>query len=168
MLSLLAKATPTLQGRKVGALVSDGVDGGLIAKLRAALAAAGATLELVAPTIGGVVTAEGETLPADHKIDGGPSILFDAVAVLPSAEGGAQLALEAAAVNFVRDAFGHLKVIAYLPTAAPLFVKGGLTDATPDTDPGLIALPSASIDDFIQAASEGRIWAREPQVRRVF
>ena len=168
MLSILAKAEPTLMGRKVGALVTDGSSGALIAELKAALAAAGAALELIAPTVGGIVTAEGEQLPADHKIDGGPSVLFDAVAVLPSAEGGAQLALEAAAVNFLRDAFGHLKVIAYLPTAAPLFVKGGLNDATPDTDPGLVALPAASIDDFVQAAAQGRIWAREPQVRRVF
>ena len=168
MLSILAKAVPTLQGRKVGALVSDGTNGGLVAELKAALAAAGAALELVAPTIGGVVTAEGDLLPADHKIDGGPSVLFDAVAVLPSAEGGAQLALEAAAVNFVRDAFGHLKVIAYVPAASPLLVKGGLSDATPDTDPGLIALPAASLDDFIRAASGGRVWARESRVHRVY
>ena len=168
MLSILAKAEPTLRGRKVGALVSDGADGALVAELRSALATAGATLELVAPTVGGVVTAEGDLLPADHKIDGGPSVMFDAVAVLPSAEGGAQLALEAAAVNFVRDAFGHLKVIAYLPTAAPLFVKGGLTDATPDSDPGLIALPAASLADFVRAAAEGRVWAREPRVHTVF
>ena len=46
--------------------------------------------------------------------------------------------------------------------------KGGLTDATPDSDPGLIALPAASLDDFIQAAARGRVWAREPQVRKVF
>ena len=65
-----------------------------------------------------------------------------------------------------RDAFAHLKVIAYLPTAAPLFVKGGLSDATPDTDAGLISLPAASIDDFIQMASAGRVWAREPLVRK--
>ena len=168
MLSILAKAVPTLLGRKVGVLVSDGTDGALVAELKAALAAEGACLEVIAPTVGGVVTADGELLAADHKIDGGPSVLFDAVALLPSAEGGAQLALEAAAVNFVRDAFGHLKVIAYLPTAASLFVKGGLTDATPDTDPGLIALPAASIDDFVQAAAQGRIWGREPQVRKVF
>ena len=168
MLSILAKAVPTLEGRTVGALVSDGTDGALVAELKAALAAAGAGLELIGPTVGGVTTAQGELLPTDHKIDGGPSVLFDAVALLPSVEGGARLSLDAAAVNFVRDAFGHLKVIAYLPTAAPLFVKGGLMDATPETDPGLIALPAASIDDFVRVAAEGRVWAREPQVRTVF
>ena len=95
-------------------------------------------------------------------------MLFDAVAIMPSAEGGAQLALQAEAVNFLRDAFGHLKVIAYLPTAAPLFVKGGLSDATPDNDAGLIALPAAPLEAFIQAAAAGRIWAREARVRKVY
>ena len=41
-------------------------------------------------------------------------MLFDAVAIIPSREGGAKLATQAEAVNFLRDAFGHLKVIAYL------------------------------------------------------
>jgi catalase len=165
MLSLLAKAQPTLEGRKVGVLVSDGSDDKLLAKLKAAVEAAGARLQVIAPTIYGVTTASGALLPADHKIDGGPSVLFDAVAILPSDEGGAQLAMEAAAVNFLRDAYGHLKVIAYLPSAAPLFAKGGVTDVGPDDDEGLIDLSVASIDDFIARASTGRVWAREPLVR---
>ncbi|MGA0600286.1 catalase [Caulobacter sp. KR2-114] len=168
MLSILAKAQPTLQGRKVGALVTDGTDGALVAALKTALAAAGASLELVAPTIAGVVTADGKRLAADHRLDGGPSVLFDAVALLPSPEGGFELATEAAAVNFVRDAFAHLKVIAYLPAAEPLFVKGGLSGVGPGSDPGLIVLPARSVDDFVRVAAEGRIWAREPQVRKVF
>jgi len=167
-LSILAKAPPGLVGRKVGCLVTDGVDDGLLAELKAAVEAAGAKLAIVAPTITGVVTAAGALLPADFRVDGGPSVLFDAVALLVSDEGGAALALEATAVNFVRDAFGHLKVIAYVPAAAPLFVKGGLSDANPDADAGLINLPKASIADFVTAASTGRIWAREPLVRKVF
>ncbi|PXA94781.1 catalase HPII, partial [Caulobacter sp. D5] len=165
MLSLLAKAQPTLEGRKVGVLVSDGSDDKLLAKLKAAVEAAGARLQVIAPTIYGVTTAGGALLPADHKIDGGPSVLFDTVAILPSDEGGAQLAMEAAAVNFLRDAYGHLKVIAYLPSAGPLFAKGGITDVGPDDDEGLIDLSAASIDDFIARASTGRVWAREPLVR---
>ena len=165
MLSLLAKAKPTFEGRKVGVLVSDGCDGALVAKLKAAVTAAGGMVEIVAPTIYGVTTADGDLLDADHKVDGGPSVLFDAVAILPSDTGGAKLALEASAVNFLRDAFGHLKVIGYLPSAAPLFVKGGVNDAAPDTDAGLISFTTAGVDEFVAAASMGRIWAREPLVR---
>jgi catalase len=167
-LSILAKSAPGLVGRKVGCLVTDGVDDALLEDVRQAVAAAGAKLAIVAPTITGVVTAGGALVPADFRVDGGPSVLFDAVVLLPSDEGGAALALEATAVNFVRDAFGHLKVIAYLPSAAPLFVKGGLSDANPDADAGLINLPKAAVADFIAAAERGRIWAREPLVRKVF
>jgi catalase len=165
MLSLLAKATPTFEGRKVGVLLTDGCDGDLVSELKAAVEAAGGKVEIIAPAIGGVITATGDPIAADHRIDGGPSCLFDAVAILPSDGGGAKLALHAAAVDFLRDAFGHLKVIGYLPAAAPLFVKGGVNDATPDTDPGLIAFPSATVKEFVEAASAGRIWAREAMVR---
>lgn len=44
--------------------------------------AEGATLEIVAPTIGGVQMNDGKSLKADHKFAGGPSVLFDAVAIL--------------------------------------------------------------------------------------
>ena len=164
-LSLLLKAVPTLDGRKVGCLVSDGSDAALVAALQEAVRAAGARFQVIAPTIGGVVLSDGALLPADHKVGGGPSVLFDAVAVIPSDEGGAKLALQAAAVDFLRDAFGHLKVIAYLPSAAPMMVKAGLSDASPDTDAGLISLATASAADFVEAASNGRIWEREPLVR---
>jgi catalase len=166
-LSILAKAQPTLKGRKIGALVSDGVDDALLAALRDAAHAAGAKVELIAAKVGGVTTAAGARLSADHRTDGGPSVLFDAVALLPSAEGGEALARDSAAVNFVRDAFGHLKVIGYLPTAAPLFVKGGLPDPDPEEDAGLIPLESSGVSDFIAAAAAGRVWAREPMVRPV-
>ena len=111
-------------------------------------------------------TAAGDRLPADHKIDGGPSVLFDAVVLLPSDEGGAELAMSAAAVNFLRDAFGHLKVIGYLPTAAPMFVKAGMGAET-DGDRGLLSLAQKSAQDFVVAAADGRIWEREAKVRLV-
>ena len=147
--------------------MSDGCDGDLIAALKAAALNAGAKFEVIAPTVYGVTTAGGDLLPADHKVEGGPSVLFDAVAIVPSAEGGAKLAMQAEAVNFLRDAYGHLKVVAYLPTAAPLFVKGGISDRNPDNDAGLISLATKKPGDFVTAASGGRIWAREPTVRLV-
>jgi catalase len=165
-LSILAKAEPTLMGRKIGCLVSDGSDGELVKELQAQAEAAGAKVQIIGPTVGGVLTAQGDLLAVDHKVDGGPSILFDAVVVAPSVEGGAQLALQAEAVNFVRDAYGHLKVIGYLASAAPMLVKAGV-DANPDNDPGLVSLGQSTLRDFISQASQGRIWKREKWVRLV-
>jgi len=167
MLSILAKAQATLQGRKIGCLVTDGSDAKLITALKAATLAAGAVFEVVAPTIGGVIADNGDLVPADHKIEGGPSVVFDAVAIAPSKDGGAELALQAEAVNFLRDAFGHLKVIAYTPGAAPLFGKAAVSPDGDDKDAGLIPLDAGSVDAFIDSAAKGRIWAREPMVRKV-
>ena len=72
-------------------LVTDGSDAGLVSAFSAAVKAEGAMIELVAPTAGGVKACDGSSIDADQKMDGGPSVLFDAVAILPSADGARAL-----------------------------------------------------------------------------
>ena len=52
--------------------------------------------------------------------------MFDAVAVILSTEGCAMLLKQGAAVQFVMDAFGHLKAIGASDAAAPLLDKAGV------------------------------------------
>ena len=72
--------------------------------------AAGGKAMLIAPKVGGIKV-KGGTLKADGQLAGTPSVLFDAVALVLTREAAAKLAEEGAAVDFVRDAFGHLKAI---------------------------------------------------------
>ncbi len=161
-LSIMLNPPESFAGRKVGALVTDGVDSGLVEALRGALQEEGATLEIVAPTIGGVETSAGETLKADHKIGGGPSALFDAVAILVSEEGVAALGKSAAASDFIADAFGHLKFIAFAPSAKPLFQKAGIDQKL---DEGCIELSSPkAAARFVGACRKLRHWDREQVV----
>lgn len=55
-----------------------------------------------------------------QKIGGGPSVLYDAVPILPSKDGSAK--------DFVSDAFGHLQFIAFGKNALPPFKKAGLPE----------------------------------------
>jgi hypothetical protein len=64
----------------------------------------GAKLAVVAPSVGGVEASDGTWIDADQKLDGGPSVLFDAVALLPSADGVSALLDEPAARDFVGNA----------------------------------------------------------------
>jgi len=80
----------------------------------------GATVKIVAPKVGGAKLANGSILAVDGQLAGTPSVLFDAVAVILSDEGAKALLMESAAIDFVRDAFGHLKAIA-VDKAAKLF-----------------------------------------------
>ena len=162
-LSLVKKAEPTLKGRKVAALVTDGVDDGLLASLRSAIEKEGARLAIVAPKISGVTTGSGKKLPADQALSGAPSIFFDAVALMPSQQGAGMLAKESAAVDWLRDAFGHLKIIGHVAAAAPVFAKASVE---PDADAGVIALDgSKGVAAFVKAARQHRIWEREPTLR---
>ena len=112
-LQILGKMKKTLQGRVVGILVDDGSDASTVGGLRKAAEEAGATVKIVAPKIGGAVLSGRKKLPADGQLAGTPSVVFDAVALVLSSEAGNRLAKEAAAVDWVRDAYGHLKAIAF-------------------------------------------------------
>jgi catalase len=160
-LSILENGPDSFTGRKVGALITDGSSAALLAALRAAIEAEGAVMEVVAPKIGGATLDDGSTVPADQNIDGGPSVLFDAVAVLPSADGAGMLAADAAAKDFVTDAHAHCKFIAYVPDSDPLLRAAGLADLLDD---GYIALDTSTVDAYIAACRQLRFWDREATV----
>ena len=161
-LSIILNGPQSFAGRKVGALVTDGVNAKLIGALRTAVEAEGATLEIVAPTVAGVQMSDGKPLKADHKFGGGPSVLFDAVAILTAADAIEKLLPNAAVGDFIRDAFGHLKFIGYTDAAMPLFKKAGIADGL---DEACVKLDDPqSAGDFITACRKLRFWKREESV----
>ena len=163
-LSIVKRAEPTLEGRVIGCLVTDGADAKVIAGLTSAASDMKALLKIVAPKLGGVTLSDGTKLAADHQLAGGPSVLFDCVAVVASDAGLAALLAEAAAVSWVHDAFAHLKVIGHVPAAQPLLDAAGVKP-----DAGVVVFAKATaIDRYIQTAASGRIWDRESSVRTVF
>jgi catalase len=162
-LSIIANGPQRFEGRKMGVLVTDGVDAALLSQLGDSLLKEGATFEIIALKVGGVVAADGSMIPAYHMIDGGPSVLFDAVALLGSEDGFAELMYEAAARDFVADAFAHLKFIGHVNAAIPLMEKAGVMAGMDD---GVIALDSTkSVAGFIKACRSLRLWVREPKVK---
>jgi catalase len=86
----------------------------------------GGKVFLVAPKVSGAKLKGGSVLKAHGQLAGSPSQLFDAVAIILSEEGCKTLMGEAAAVQFVMDAFGHLKAIGASKAAAPLLKKAGV------------------------------------------
>jgi catalase len=158
-LSILANPPDSFAGRKLGVLVSDGADAEILAALRAAAAEEEANVELVAPAIGGIEASDGERVPGDQTIDGGPSVLYDAVVLLVSEAGAAKLAGDPAARDFITDAFAHCKLIGYVDAAQGLFDATGLSAMIDD---GFVLLDTA--DDapgFLERCRALRTWARE-------
>ena len=156
-LQLMGKMKDTLVGRAVGILVDDGSDAALVGLLSQAVLAAGAAVKIVAPRIGGVTLSDGAVMKVDGQLAGTSSVVFDAIAVLLSASGAAALSKEGAAIDFVRNAFGHLKAIAIDTGGQKLLQAAGVAP-----DAGVVAAHDSAA--FITAAKT-RQWAREAKVR---
>jgi catalase len=163
-LSIVGNPPGTFKGRKLGVLVSDGVDVALLSAVQAAFRQEGAVVKLVAPMVGAVEASDGSWIAADEKIDGGPSVVFDAVAVLLSDAGAQLLTDEATARDFVVDAFAHCKFIAHTAAARPLLEKAGITER----DKGVIELHEpGGAASFVEACRGLRLWEREAKVKRI-
>ena len=154
---VIGRTRDTLKGRCIGILFDAGSDAGVINALRKAAAKAGASVKLVAPKIGGGALSDGKVQPADGQLAGTPSVVFDAVAVVLSADAAKRLTRESAAIDFVADAWAHLKAIAADEGAQAL-----LKAARVGNDAGVVEAEDAA--GFIAVAAT-RQWAREPKVR---
>jgi catalase len=154
-LSIQKNMKPGLEGRSVGILIADGTDGAVLDSLIAAIEQAKGRAVIVAPRVGGVKLANGSTRQADGQLLGTPSQLFDAVALVLSEDGTKQLLHHGDAIQFVTDAFGHLKAIGSTPGAKALLDRARMESGDGITGTGA---------DFVEAAGH-RFYAREPSVR---
>jgi catalase len=82
--------------------------------------------------------------------------LFEAIGLILSKCGCTELLEDAAAVDFVRDAFGHLKAIRFTGYAMPLMKKAGV-----EMDEG--TLESFGENSAFLAAASTRQWNWEPK-----
>ena len=156
-LQIIGKMKDTLEGRCVGILINDGSNGAIVEALKSAVVAAGAKVKIVAPKVGGAKLADGTLMPAGGQLAGTPSVMFDAVAIVLSDAGATMLCEEGAAIDFVRDAFGHLKALAVDRGGQALLQKAGIAP-----DAGVMS--AGDTKAFIKAAKT-RQWDREAKVR---
>lgn len=157
-LSILKNGPDSFRGRKLGILLTDNAPADVLASLEQAAVDTGVICAYVAPHSGFVTLSDGSTRKVNEKVDGGPSVLFDAVAILPAAEQIKALKAMPAAVEFVMNAFNHKKFIAFTADAKPLFDAAGVGKKLDDGCKPLSAGNSAA--EFLQACAALRHWAR--------
>ena len=161
-LSLIGKAKATLAGRKIGVLIAEGFDASLLATLRASAKAEKAGLAVIAPKVGGAQDSDGKLVAADFALSAASSVFFDTVVILASVKAAQDLATQSTAVDWVGNAYAHLKVIGHATGAQPLLDRAGVQPGA-----GILTLvDKKSVSTFIQATKKGRLWDREFSLRR--
>ncbi len=161
-LSQYSVAPKSLAGKKIGLLTTDQVDASLYNALVKFAKDEEATLEVIAPNIGPIKTGQGKEIVPDHFLAGAPSVLFDCVVVAPADQHVQSLSAEAAAIDWIRDAFGHLKVIGFSDVATILFEKASVDI---EDDEGVVDISNGDFTRFATVAKKHRIWDREPKLR---
>lgn len=101
------------------------------------------------------IKTKGGSVDADGQLFGTPSCTVDAIALVLSEAGALELSKEGAAVQFVMDAFPHLKAIGHNGNASARLSKAGVVEDEGGTDLGKA---------FVSAAAR-RFFDREPKVR---
>lgn len=163
-LSIVEKGPQRFEGRKLGILVTDGTDAAILKALKAALEKQVATFEIIAPKVGGAEASDGRWIEADQMIGGGPSVRYNAIALLPAEAAMADLVQESTARDFVADAFAHCKFIGYVAAVAPVFEKAGI--AEDEYDEGIIQLTtSRDAAHFVGELGKLRVWGRESNIK---
>ncbi len=162
-----------VKARKIALLMADGVASESLLAVRTALAAAGAVPKLIAPRIGLVTSAAGDSLMADASLENEPGFLFDAL-VLPDGQKAIDaLAKDAHTMEFIRNQYRHCKTVLVLGKSKALVLQAGLPGALPDgkADPGMIFSVDGKdkkvIESFIHAVGQHRHFERETDPPRV-
>ena len=160
-LRIIDKYKPTLEGRCVGILLTNGADDKILNALKAELKKKGCAFKLIAQMIGGVTLKNGTHIPVDGQLAGTPSVLFDAIAVVCSEKGCDILMKDSAAVDFAAHAFAHLKALGVTTEALPLLKKANV-----EMDEAILVLKK-DVSEFAKAAAT-RLWSREAKIRPEF
>jgi catalase len=140
-------------------LVTDGVDAGFLGQLETEFNEVNATVELVAPAIGGVKSEDGTWIEARKTLATAPSVLFDAVAIVVAPQASKEIAKSLLACTFVADAYAHCKFIAYTADARPLLERAlagsPLDGGCKQVETGIAA------GQFAALCAQLRFWTRE-------
>ncbi len=158
-LSILKNGPGSFKGRKLGIYIAEGGDADMVDALKEAAKAAGGMVEIIAPHIAGAKLSNGQVVAADQKIDGGASVLYDAVALVMGKAAAENYAKDKPSIDFVNDAFAHAKFIAYAPDVRPLLSGAGVADRMDD---GFVELTGKNMaGNFIDKCGELRFWQRD-------
>lgn len=106
---------PSIKSRRIAILLADGFEVDVVEGLIAAMKLGSASTFIIGPRRGKISGASGTTsVMADHHFEGQRSTLFDALFIAPGSKSAETLKKDGRVIHWVREAFGHCKVIGAL------------------------------------------------------
>jgi catalase len=170
-LSMLKNPTgiKSIATRQVAFLCADGVDELSVKKLKNALMNEGAVVHIIAPHLGTIKTADGNSITVNKSFLITSSVLYDAVFV-PSGNSVSALKADSDVIDFINEAYKHCKVIGADQEGIELLAATNFSSKfsnNPEEMGVVVSTKDNSInfaESFISAMKEHRFWNREPEL----
>ena len=169
-LSIVLSPKTSIASRKVAILVADGVRSEDVAAMEGAMLREGAKVEVVAPVLGKIASAEGPPVEAVKTLLTTCSVLYDAL-FLPGGEASVRtLAADPRVLCFVDEAYRHCKTIGALGEARVIveqvLEKLGVGDDPAGPRAGVLLGEGGDAEsftaEFAEAMRQHRHFDREP------
>jgi catalase len=160
-LSMANTIKDNIKTRKIAIIAADGVNDKSLNDVKKALMAAGATVEIIAPKLGTVLTDKNAAIAIDESLLTAASVFYDAVYVPGGKKSVATIATEPDAIHFLNEAFKHCKAIA-IDADAQAVIDSTYFAAMAKEDGIIIEGDVKKLSDlFIKAIAQHRFWDRE-------
>ncbi len=153
-LSLVPRASGPIEGRVVGVLVTDGVDGAGVTALRKALDRAGASLHVIAPHGGEVENSGKPALVADATVFNTDAVVYDGLVVA-----GGSGPLDPDSAMMLQEAYRHHKTLAAWGSGVDALTAAAIEMESPGVVTGERAVKGFN-DKVIDALGWHRHWDR--------
>ncbi|MFO7524913.1 MAG: catalase [Ignavibacteriaceae bacterium] len=164
-LSMANTVKDTIKTRQIAILAADGVDDVSLNKMKRALEAAGAQINIIAPHLGNIKSEKNKQIKVHQSFLTAASVLFDAVYIPGGKKSSAALQNEPDAIHFINEAYKHCKAIAAEAEGVDLLNKTAAGIKMKDkTNKNLLAkgvLTDRTPKEFIKAIAQHRFWERE-------
>jgi catalase len=168
-LSMEGTVKDTIKTRQVAVLAANGVNGADLMAMKKSLEQNGAKVQVIAPALGDIKTAEGEAVHVDQSLLTASSVLFDAAYVPGGAKSLAALQGNMNAVQFIDETLKHFKPFSYNEEATALLQDTflgkkliGDSKAQGLAADGIIVTNGSAkgAQAFIKAIAQHRFWYR--------
>jgi catalase len=139
--------------RRIAVLVADGFSGAELKVVRDRLEPEGAVVELVAPRLGLIKSAEGGDVEVQQNYLTAASVFYDAVFIPGGRASVGTMLLQGYAAGFIREAYHHAKPIGASSEGIEVLVAAGAMDSAAAGSPGAPA--GIAVDRGVVTASAG-------------
>ncbi|CAA7196884.1 catalase [Chryseobacterium potabilaquae] len=163
-LSMKNTVKDTIKGRKIGFIMTHGAHGKMVNDLKNKLETEGASVEIIAPSLGAVKMDDGSLLVPKHSLTSTASVCFDAICIVAgedSVKGLLHPEHQHLVLHFINEAYKHCKAIYFGKATEPLYMKSNVSLKT-HIDPAIVVPEDENTSDkFIDAIAKHRVWELE-------